>query len=490
MNWDDVKWIDDETSPTGVRAVYTDSNSGDVSYVNPNRDTGAPEIASTIASGAAFQNPYISALSNSGLSASDAQNLYNESQSNPHQFYTDVASQLSNAYLQGWAYNQANSDIYNTLQSIKSVDPQAYYPAQIQTQSNMAGWEQAQGRPDLAANPLSDLQKAATEAQQNGINADQVNSLAQTGYSYGLKGSQSEMANAASGSGGFLDGLPQFAAAVTAAGLGLGAGFGALGLLGEGLEAAPLTTDILSSTGFTPAAGASFAIDPAASYVAATPAFADIAAPAANISAPAVDGFGLNAGPSTVGANSPSGIMATQSASGLGGSGTGVIEGLSPTSVGMGGTTGAGSLAGIAGTEAAAGLGGAALGTGLSAEQLAQYEAASPNSVSTSDVLNNAKRLQNIAKLLNGSNSSNSIGSSIPTAQQWNAQALQNLSQATPQQFGGLYEMNKNPFTFTNPMANALAGNKQTGIYDVSGNPGTGLNTSQQNKIYSSLLRS
>lgn len=86
----------------------------------------------------------------------------------------------------------------------------------------------------------------------------------------------------------------------------------------------------------------------------------------------------LNA--SAGGAFSPAGAMATQSAAGLGGAGTGIISGLAPSSVGMLGTAGAGSLAGIAGTQAAAGLGGANLGIGLTADQLAGYESAMPSS--------------------------------------------------------------------------------------------------------------
>jgi hypothetical protein len=50
--------------------------------------------------------------------------------------------------------------------------------------------------------------------------------------------------------------------------------------------------------------------------------------------------------------------------------------------------------------------------------------------------------------------------------------------------------MNKNPFTFQNPLAGALAANKPATGLDVFGTPGTSLNTGQQNQIYSSLLRS
>lgn len=138
-------------------------------------------------------------------------------------------------------------------------------------------------------------------------------------------------------------------------------------------------------------------------------------------------GIGLNAG-------NTSGIAATQSAAGLGGSGTGIIEGLAPTSVGMGGTAGAGSLAGIAGSETAAGLG--ALGTGLTAEQLAAYEAANPG-MSTSDILKNVNRARSVINALNSNNQSS------------NPQALASALQATQtpmEQFGGLYRMNEKPF--------------------------------------------
>jgi hypothetical protein len=110
------------------------------------------------------------------------------------------------------------------------------------------------------------------------------------------------------------------------------------------------------------------------------------------------------------------------------------------------------------------------------------------------DVLTNVNRAKNIAKLLNqgGDVAKNLSVKNLPTAQDWmkNAQQVA-LNQPAQQQFGGLYEMNKNPFTFQNPLATALAGkNKTPAGLDVSGQQGTALNTQQQNQIYSSLLRS
>jgi len=182
--------------------------------------------------------------------------------------------------------------------------------------------------------------------------------------------------------------------------------------------------------------------------------------------------------------------------------GSGAIPGAGATTLGGGGLTGAlpagvvvgdGTLGTTMGaTYMATDSGGIAtdlLGNPIPASSTGIGGFAPPSGLSVSDIASNANRLKNIAKLLTGSSGSGITGMSAPTAQQWSTQAGLNAAQATPQQFGGLYQMNKNPFTFQNPLANALKGKDTTGL-DVSGTPGTSLNTSQQNQIYSSLLRS
>ena len=124
-------------------------------------------------------------------------------------------------------------------------------------------------------------------------------------------------------------------------------------------------------------------------------------------------------------------------------------------------------------------------GTGIESNALD-----SAGSASLSDTLKNINRARQLGKLLG--QDAGKVSYKMPSSQDWlkNAQTLA-LNQPAQQQFGGLYESNKNPFTFQNPIANALAGgNKQPGVYDVSGTQGTTLNTAQQNKIFSSLLRS
>ena len=128
--------------------------------------------------------------------------------------------------------------------------------------------------------------------------------------------------------------------------------------------------------------------------------------------------------------------------------------------------------------------------TELAGTGIESVAADSASGLNAKDVLKNVARAKQLANLL-GSAGSMVKAAKMPTQQQWQQQAQQNFITAPQEQFGGLYEMNKSPFTFQNPMANALAGgNKQPGVYDVSGTQGTALNTAQQNKIYSSLLRS
>jgi len=126
-------------------------------------------------------------------------------------------------------------------------------------------------------------------------------------------------------------------------------------------------------------------------------------------------------------------------------------------------------------------------GTGIESMQ-------AQSGMSAADALKNANRARQIANLLNqgGNVAKNLSAKNLPTAQQWTQNAQTNaLNQPAQQQFGGLYEMNKSPFTFQNPLASVLVGGNKTPTgLDVSGTPGTALNTQQQNQIYSSLLRS
>jgi hypothetical protein len=101
--------------------------------------------------------------------------------------------------------------------------------------------------------------------------------------------------------------------------------------------------------------------------------------------------------------------------------------------------------------------------TGLNnAEAIAAADAAS-QSFSGADALKNANRLKNIAKMLTGSETSQIYGRNVPTANQFSA--YQQMVQPVQEQFGGLYKMNQNPFSFGTQGQSVAS----QGMYDVSG---------------------
>lgn len=356
---------------------------------------------------------------------------------NPNAYYGALADQLKNDYFDTWRMGHADESIKNQLDSIKDVSPQAYYNAKIGLLGSEAGWYQGQNTTSGIPEIQKQIQDLAPEAVKAGISPEQLSSTVNQSFSNSANWNQQLIANQAQSGGAFIK--PNDWATIGAI---LAGGFGAAAL--------------------SPAAAAG-----------------EVAAEGAGtIGGEAAGGFGLNpASTSGIGFNaaSPSGLMATQSAAGLGGSGTGIIEGLLPSSIGMGGTAGAGSLAGIAGTEALAGLGGSALGTGLTAEQLAAYESANPNT-SISDVLKTANQVRqglstanSLSKLLSPSSGSAGSTGTTSTSGFSNASLSQLASLLAPKaqtnDFIGQYKMNQNPYTFTAAGQTTAA----PGTYDVSG---------------------
>lgn len=424
--------------------------------------------------GLTFKYDYGTDSIENGIDPNTARDLLANS---PTDYYRALATQLKNDYFDGWKIGHAGS--LNELEAIKDVSPQAYYEAKLGLLGQQAGWYQGQNTTGGIAPLMDEVKALAPEAYKYGVVPEQINSLVNQGFTAANKENATRIANEASRGGAFLKpsdmitiasilGGGALAAYMAPAAAAAGAAEGAVGAGAAALgETAPLTTAELLGSSFS---GSNFAIDPLATYAAglATEAAPIVAPELANTSSfglnpSSTSGIGLNAG-------SPSGIMATESAAGLGGSGTGIIEGLAPTSVGMQGTAGAGSLAGIAGSEAAAGLGGAALGTGLTADQLALYESQNPTSLQdVGKTLNQARQVNSaansIAKLLSGG----STGTTGATSSAGGITASQLASLLSPKaqtnDFLGQYKMNQNPFTFTTQGQTTAS----PGMYDVSG---------------------
>lgn len=308
------------------RTYYTDPKTGNVYNVRTvaDRNTGETSLdfenAQRVASGAALNDPFLQV---SGL-ASDpvkAQELYSLKETNPNAYYKTVADKLQNQIFQGY-YSNANTDAQiNALDKIKSLDPAAYYENKIKSIGHNIGWNIGQNTNDRNAPKIEELKSLIPEAIKAGLNPQQINSLVNQTSSEASAANQQRIANEAA-SGNFY--TQSLLGALKVGGLALGA-YGLDTALAAGLTA--------GGTGLTGGTGGAGGL--------------------------------LNAGAG--GAFNLSGAAATQSALGLGSAPAGLLT----SSVGLGGTAGAGSLAGIAGSAAAAGLGN--LGTGLTAEQLAQY---------------------------------------------------------------------------------------------------------------------
>lgn len=420
-----------EKSPTSTKSILGQVDNFDV-------------LGNLAASGEALKNSDIQNLTNqynwrgfdnSGEKYADpyfAQQFYNLKQSNPDQYYNQLATDIGNQISANNLMNKGehNAALNKQLNEIKDINPSAYYTAQLNILSQDIGWQMGQNRSDRNAPTIQKIQELIPEAVNSGLNLDQINSIINTNVNYGNSQNQQRIANeAAAGGSGF-------------AGMNLGEFLRGVAPVAALAIGGPLLDGALSAGTAASSGGINFGATGGSSGL-------------------------LNAGAG--GAFSPAGAMATQSAAGLGGAGTGIISGLTPSSVGLAGTAGAGSLAGITGSQLAAGLGGANLGFGLTPEQLAAYESGGINQSGTSlsDVLKSANKAR---QAYNAANSLNSIlggssGMKSRAAGGVNLDGLANAlrgNQFTPLNLQQIQP--KNPFFGLNK--STLSGED---IYDVSG---------------------
>jgi hypothetical protein len=280
------------------------------------------------------------------------------------------------------------------LDQYKTTDPAAYYNAMLGLNLNKAGWDAGQGKTN--ADTQAQIQNYAQNALANGMTPEQIQNLIQTNYAGTARGHAANIANRAQGQG-TLNELPQFAALSLALGSGLGAGIGALGLGAEAAGAGAGGFGLTASSVPSLAGGLSLGALPAST---------------------AIGGYGSIAAPSLAGSLALDGGFA--GANSLAGSG------------GFGLT--AADVPSLAGN-----LGDLSASTGMGAKDLLSN-------------LQSAKQVyglgNTLANMLRGGGAKGSPMATNGTSQQQIAQYLNNMSPAQ-EQFGGLYESNKNPFSFT-----------------------------------------
>lgn len=363
----------------------------------------------------------------------------------PSAYYNQLAKDLSEANYGQWSINGDPSQYTNLIESLKEVDPKAYYTAKIDTLSRGIGhqYQSNQGaRGDVVKQQLMDL---IPEAQKAGLTPQEINSLYGSGYSSGAKGFSQILQGQQSAGGPYTP-------------------------LWEGLKFVG------------PGAMGMYGIDSA-------------------LTAGLGAGYGAATGMSTYGIGSGIGGAAALEGAGL------AAGSLGSGALGAGAIATEAGQAEFFNALANGATSSEALNAGLSAESLANaatYENfiqelantpmdspifnpavdAASKGMSASEILSNANRVRSgastLAKLLGGGNTTagtTGVGTTGTTSGTGvNTQQLASLlgsglpTQAAP---GGLYRMNQNPFNFgtqgqttasqgmydvsgTNPMANAL----------------------------------
>lgn len=134
--------------------------------------------AQLVASGEAMKDPY---LQNLGINTDPvkAGQLYNLKESNPSEYYKQVANQLSDSISSAWKmnwYSENTKQAENLLENIKEYDPQAYYSAKLADLGQRIGWNYGENSLDAAKTWTDRLNQIIPEAQKAGISADQINS--------------------------------------------------------------------------------------------------------------------------------------------------------------------------------------------------------------------------------------------------------------------------------------------------------------------------
>jgi hypothetical protein len=193
----------------------------------------------------ASANPDIQNLEISG--ATEARDLYNLKNTDPNQYYQQIANKLGDQIYVKYGANDNYDAEYNQLQAIKEKNPQAYYANQLKFLGQQAGWQIGQNTNDRNGPVYAQIQSLIPEAQKAGLSPEQINSIVGGSINQANYANQGRIKSEQSmGSpGAFTGAIPVLALAATAAATG---GFG---LGGEGLVGAELAGPTYGELGYT-----------------------------------------------------------------------------------------------------------------------------------------------------------------------------------------------------------------------------------------------
>ena len=168
----------------GIAALRYDDG-GDVqqpqapAYSNDDKGNLVDTNGKIVATIEARNDPYIQSVASD---PTEAQSLFDLKTKDPKQFYSQVADKLGSSIIGKYQTNDNYDNEYNQLQSIKNIDPAAYYRNQLGFKAHSMGWQVGQNTGDRNAPTQQEIQGMIPEAQKAGLSSDQINSIVNTNF--------------------------------------------------------------------------------------------------------------------------------------------------------------------------------------------------------------------------------------------------------------------------------------------------------------------
>ena len=165
----------------GIAALRYDDG-GDVqqpTYTNDDKGNLVDASGNIVATVEARNDPYISSVASD---PTEAQSLFDLKTKDPKQFYSQVADKLGSSIIGKYQTNDNYDNEYNQLQSIKNIDPAAYYRNQLGFKAHTMGWQVGQNRAERNAPTQQEIQGMIPEAQAAGLDPNQINSIVNTNF--------------------------------------------------------------------------------------------------------------------------------------------------------------------------------------------------------------------------------------------------------------------------------------------------------------------
>jgi hypothetical protein len=168
----------------GIAALRYDGEDGSQvqqapAYTNDDKGNLVDASGNIVATVEARNDPYISSVASD---PTEAQSLFDLKTKDPKQFYSQVADKLGSSIIGKYQTNDNYDNEYNQLQSIKNIDPAAYYRNQLGFKAHTMGWQVGQNTGDRNAPTQQEIQGMIPEAQAAGLAPDQISSILNTNF--------------------------------------------------------------------------------------------------------------------------------------------------------------------------------------------------------------------------------------------------------------------------------------------------------------------